>query len=277
MQRVSDLQFVLAESPRYLNGSVFFTDIDEKKFYCYSGSEVKMVWDKEQITSFAFDVSGGMVFATMHGLYRMRQDGSYYALAEGLKINDMGVDPKGRIIFGTNYHVSGRKFKFGSLYAYDAETGLQELDYGYHLSNGVGFSPDGKTMYVSDSMAHMIYSYDYDPETLTCGRREVFVRFPLEDGLPDGMTIDEEGNILTAQWGASCVIRTAPDGTEIERIPVPIKNVSAVEYTPNGLFITSAKGMNNGKEQYGGVFVTDTAFRGQPHKMANIPVNPNAK
>lgn len=272
MKKLSEMQFVLPESPRFFNGSVFFTDINEKKFYCWTGAEVKLIWDKEQVTSFAFDQSGGMVFATMHGLYRMRSDGTYYQLVDGLKINDMGVDPKGRVIFGTNYHNAGRTFKLGSLYVYDPVEGLKELDYGYHLSNGICFSLDGKKMYVCDSSIRVIFSYDYDAETMACGRREVFVRFPVEDGMPDGMTIDDNGNILTAHWGGGCVIRTSPDGAELERIAVPIQYVSAVEYMPNGLFITAARRIENGEEEPGSVFITESSISGKPHRMSDIPV-----
>ena len=273
MKALSERIFELAESPRYIDGAVYFTDIDDKKLYRWKDDHLDMIWAKEQVTSFVADQSGGMVFATMQGLYRMRPDGSYYLLADDLKINDMGVDPMGRVVFGTNYHKLGRQFRLGSLYVYDPITGLKELDYGYQLSNGIGFSPDGKKMYVCDSIAKMVFVYDYDPETGECGRKQIFVRFPQEDGMPDGLAVDESGAIWTAQWGGHCVICTAPDGTERSRIQVPARNVSAVEFIPGGMFITCAreKGIPD-QDMPGGIYFADPSVHGNSHGFSNIPI-----
>ena len=126
VKKLTEQTFALAESPRYFDGGVVFTDINDRKLYRWKNEKLELLWDKEQITSFVADKSGGMVFATMHGLYRMMPNGGYYPLTTQLpmKINDMGVDPKGRIVFGTNYHSSrDRNYPLGSLYIYDVKIG----------------------------------------------------------------------------------------------------------------------------------------------------------
>lgn len=282
MRLLTEQRFGLAESPRYVDGGVVFTDISGKKLYRWKNEQLEMIWDQEQITSFIVDRNGGMVFANMVGLYRMRPDGSYYQLADGLKINDMGVDTKGRVIFGTNYHSREQSYPLGSLYAYDREKGLRELDYGIHLSNGIGFSPDGTKMYVCDTSVRCIFEYPYDPETGEAGRKRILIRFRMDDGMPDGMAIDEEGCIWTAHWYGRCVIRTSPEGKELQRIAVPEGQVAAVEFTPDGLFITSSgepgrldiapHGFSKDDPDItGGIYITDPGVKGQPHAMSDIP------
>lgn len=283
MKKLSELSFKLAESPRYVDGGVVFTDIIEKKLYRWRDGQLEMIWDKDQITSFIIDRNGGMVFANMQGLYRMRPDGSYYPLAEGLKINDMGVDPAGRVIFGTNYHTREQSYPLGSLYSYDSEHGLRELDYGYHLPNGIGFSPDGTKMYVCDTSVRCIFEYPYDVATGEVGRKRILIRMRMDDGMPDGMAMDEEGCIWTAEWYGRCVIRTSPEGVELQRIAVPEGQVAAVEFTPDGLFITSSADRGrldiaphdfsrDDPDITGHIYMTDPGVKGAPHAMSDIPV-----
>lgn len=278
MKLLTKETFSLAESPRYIDGAVVFTDINGKRLYCWKDERLDMIWDKEQITSFVADKSGGMTFATMHGLYYISIDGVCEELVSDLKINDMCADPKGRVVFGTNYHSAAQSYPLGSLYVYDRKNGLRELDYGIHLSNGIGFSPDGTKMYLCDSSVQTVFEYPYDVENGTCGRKRILVRFRGNEGWPDGMAIDEDGCIWTAQWGGCCVIRTSPDGQELQRIPVPASKPSAVEFTPDGLFITTAYGSVPGeiteKEGVwyaeGGVYRTETDVAGQPHGVSDV-------
>lgn len=281
MKKLTDCCFSLAESPRYIAGSLYFTDINAGKLYRYTNETLEMIWDKEQITSFVADESGGMVFATMHGLYYMSPDGAYEQLVPDLKINDMGVDPKGRVVFGTNYHSKEQSYPLGSLFVYDKAEGLRELDYGYHLANGIGFSPDGTKMYVCDSSVRVVFEYPYDPETGTCGRKRILIRFRMEAGIPDGMAVDEEGCIWTAQWYGRCVIRVSPSGEELCRIKVPDAQVSAVEFTPEGLVITTSGTRGrldiapnhfslDDPDVLGGLYVTDPGVGGNPHIRSDI-------
>lgn len=281
MKQLSDHEFELAESPRWLNDGLYFTDIDRSQFFRWSNEHLEQLPCTEQITSFVGNAGGGLVFGTMHGLYKMQPDGTVSQLAAGLKINDMCADPMGRVIFGTNYHSGEMSYPLGSLYVFDSKTGLRELDYGLHLSNGIGFSPDGKTMYVCDTSVRCIFAYDYDVSAGTCGRKRILIRFRMDDGMPDGMAIDSEGCIWTAQWYGKCVIRTSPEGKILQRIAVPAAQVSAVEFTPEGLFITTAHEYGrldiaphafspDAPGIGGGIYITDPGVSGQPHAPADL-------
>ena len=282
MKRLTDEIFELAESPRYIDGALWFTDIDFGHLHCWKDGKLETVCDRT-ITSFVQERSGGLVCGTMEGLFHLKPDGSFLPLTKEtpLKINDMCADPKGRVIFGTNYHSMEQQYPLGSLYVYDARQGLRELDYGYHLVNGIGFSPDGTKMYVCDSSIRTIFEYPYDVETGTCGRKRILVRFRMDDGLPDGMAIDADGNIWTAQWYGNCVIGTAPDGREVQRIAVPAAQVSAVEFAPEGLYITSAHEYGrldiaphafspDAPEIGGSLFLSEAPVAGRPHAASDI-------
>lgn len=282
LKQLADNTFILAESPRAYDGGVWFTDIGEHKLWCYKDGKLEMKWDKEQITSFAFDKKGGMFFANFNGIYKMEKDGSYRELADGLKVNDLGIDPMGRIIFGTNYHKGAKQYDLGALYIYGDDTGLRELDYGYHLSNGIVFNKEGTKMYANDTSVRCIFEYDYDKATGTVGKKRILTRFRMADGMPDGMTIDEEGCLWTAHWYGYCVIRTSPTGEELERYEMPVGLVSAVEFCDEGLFITS--GTDKGRLDIapadfdpatapgleGHIYMLDVKAKGQPHPLCDI-------
>jgi sugar lactone lactonase YvrE len=274
--------FELAESPRYVDGGLLFTDIDRGILYRWRQQQLEKLWDREQITSFLPDRSGGLVVGTMHGLYSLMPDGAFSALTKQtpLKINDMCADPQGRVVFGTNYHTDGQRYPLGSLFVYDRD-GLRELDYGYHLANGIGFSPDGRQLYVCDSAVRTVFVYPYDPRVGACGRKRILIRFRMDDGMPDGMAVDREGGIWTAQWYGGCVICTAPNGAELRRVPVPGAQVSAVEFSPEGLYITTAHEYGrldiaphgfspDAPGIGGGVFLVDPGVSGSPHAQADV-------
>lgn len=272
----------MAESPRYVDGALLFTDIDRGTLHRWRAGQAETLLRDRVITSFVRERAGGLVCGTMEGLFHLRPDGAFRPLTDEkpLKINDMCADPQGRVVFGTNYHTGERRYPLGSLYVYE-KSGLRELDYGYHLVNGIGFSPDGTRMYVCDSSIRTVFEYPYDPQTGTCGRKRILTRFQMDDGLPDGLAVDEEGNVWTAQWYGRCVICTAPDGTERRRIPVPAAQVSAVEFSPEGLFITSA--FEYGRLDIaplsfspddpgigGGLFLEEDVPAGVPHGMSRV-------
>jgi sugar lactone lactonase YvrE len=92
----------------------------------------------------------------------------------------------------------------------DTDERVTVLDDGFHLANGLGFSPDDRTLYFTDSAARRIYAYDYNPATGDARNRRTIVRVPDDEGLPDGLTVDADGFVWFAQWYASCVVSYDP-------------------------------------------------------------------
>ena len=93
------------------------------------------------------------------------------------------------------------------------------------LSNGLGFTPDRKQMYYTDSFAYKIFIYDYDEATGEISNQRVFTEAPQDGGVPDGMTVDAEGYVWSASAGGSALYRYSPDGEEVLKVDFPTAKI----------------------------------------------------
>ena len=94
----------------------------------------------------------------------------------------------------------------------DPDGRLSQLLDDVGTSNGMGFTPDRRQMYYTDSGKRMIYLFDYDEGSGTITNQRQFVQVPEGEGIPDGMTVDAEGYIWSARWDGGRLVRYAPDG-----------------------------------------------------------------
>jgi D-xylonolactonase len=158
-------------------------------------------------------------------------------------LNDCIADPAGRVLAGSKFYDPHTEYPLAALIALDKNRKARVLDEGFHLSNGLGFSPDCKTLYFTDSVARTIYAYDYDAARGAAKHRRVFVKVPVTSGLPDGLTVDAQGFVWSAEWYGSCIVRYDPDGHVERRIETPAKQTSALAFGGPDLadiFVTSA-------------------------------------
>lgn len=187
------------------------------------------------------------------------------------RFNDVIADPAGRVFCGTMKSAEAP----GRLYRLDPDGTLTVLIEGVGCSNGLGFTPDRRGLYYTDSPAREIYRYDYDEATGAISNRRVFVRTPDDEGVPDGMTVDAEGFVWSAKWDGGCLVRYAPDGTADRRIAFPAKKVSCVtfggdDYTD--LYVTCAGGHDKATEGpgAGALFHLNLGIRGVPEFQSRI-------
>ena len=160
-----------------------------------------------------------------------------------LQLNDCIADPKGRLLAGSCFYSPSEKYPLGHLFCVENDGSVKILDDGFHLSNGLCFSPDARTLYFADSAQRVIYAYSYDPVKATASNRQIFIKLDPTAGLPDGLTVDAEGFLWSAEWYGGCVARYDPDGKLERRISVPAKQVSSINFGGPDLtdiFITSA-------------------------------------
>jgi sugar lactone lactonase YvrE len=146
------------------------------------------------------------------------------------------------------------------------------MDRGFTISNGIGWSPDDRTMYFTDTPARRIYAYDFDATAGHAANRRVFVEVAEGHGGPDGMTVDAEGCVWSAQFDRWCVNRYAPDGTLERSIRMPVQRPTSCMFGGPDLatlYVTSAR-MDLERDalaaqpQAGGVFALAPGVRGLP-------------
>lgn len=136
----------------------------------------------------------------------------------GNRFNDGKCDRQGRLWAGTMGDVEWDQ-PVGNLYRFGKGGGAPErMEQGICCSNGLGWSPDNRTMYFSESFRYKIHAYDFDPATGDIANRRVFASVDLGGGaFPDGLTVDAEGFVWSAQPVAGRLVRYDPKG-KMERI-----------------------------------------------------------
>ena len=165
-----------------------------------------------------------------------------HAADSPVRLNDAKVDAHGRLWFGTMNVVDNTRND--SLLYRLRPSGLPEVaDTGYGVTNGPAFSPNGRTMYHTDTMARTIYAFDLDSDGFLSNKR-VWVRLRPEEGYPDGMTTDADGNVWLAHWGGSRVTQRNAQGAVIRTVPLPVPQVTSVAFGGprlQDLYITTAR------------------------------------
>jgi sugar lactone lactonase YvrE len=182
--------------------------------------------------------------------------------------NDAKCDSRGRLWAGTNHmeFVPGQ----GTLRVWDGGASSRVVHEGLTLPNGLGWNADDSEFYLVDSMTRRLLVASFDAERGEIGELGVLVAFDEEDGLPDGLAVDEDGGIWVAMWGGAQVLRVDRDGRVTGRIPMPCAQPSSCAFGADGtLYITSAaSGLDEAQlaaqPDAGSVFALPTGTRGVP-------------
>jgi D-xylonolactonase len=207
-----------------------------------------MVKQGLEINAVALNQPGGFVVTNNSGFWLWDGADDCRLLAaevDGPKcqLNDCIADPAGRVLAGSVFYDPNKEYPLGKLFSLDTDGTVRILDEGFYLSNGLGFSRDSKTLYFTDSADRTIFAYDYDMTSGTARNRRVFAKVPNTEGIPDGLTVDMEGFVWSAQWFGSAIVRYDPDGKIERRITTPAKQTSSLTFGGpelTDIFITSA-------------------------------------
>ncbi|MGB3484929.1 MAG: SMP-30/gluconolactonase/LRE family protein [Mycobacterium sp.] len=251
---VVDVKTTLGESPVWDQEQqrLYWVDsMDGRVFSATAqGSEIR-AWEVEQkIGSMALTRDGeSAIVALQDGLYELRLDSGELTLLVELeadlpnnRLNDGKVDRAGRFIFGSMDTLE--EAPRGKLYSYSPDGTLAVLDEGIVCSNGPCFSPDGSTLYFTDTWSGEIWCYDYNVDTGAATNRR---RFALVDtsfgGAADGATVDAEGYVWVALVYGGKIIRYAPDGSVDRTIDFPVLKVTSVNFGGPDLDILYATSM----------------------------------
>jgi sugar lactone lactonase YvrE len=195
------------------------------------------------------DRSDGWILASDRSVFLLDEDGMVRELAPPLAIdapdvrtNDGAADSWGCFWIGTMApdEAEGR----GSLYRYHASTGTELMLTDVTISNGLGWSPDHRTMYYVDSGPGIVHSFDVD-DTGRISNKQVIVQFDTtREGTPDGLCVDSQGAIWVAIWGGYEVRRYSPTGQQLARVRVGTAQPSSCAIggaNQTTLYITTAQ------------------------------------
>jgi sugar lactone lactonase YvrE len=185
---------------------------------------------------------------------------------QGVRFNDGGCSPAGTLYAGTMAYDSaprrGSLFRVTGAHGTHVETVLDDVT----VSNGIGWSPDGARVYYNDTPTRYVDVFDDVDDLLTNRRHFVSIHPP---GMPDGLTVDAEGGVWVAVWGAAAVHRYDPDGNLSEVVDLPASQVSACTFGGpdlDTLFITTSREnlADDVEPQAGSVFAVQPGVRGLP-------------
>jgi sugar lactone lactonase YvrE len=249
---VADYDDLCGECPVWNAGSRLLEWID-----CTGGKFLQLQWPSKEsaikssgvaINGFRRNRPGGYVVTNSQGVWLWDGAEKFSSVVSEVdgrpcQVNDCVADSAGRFITATYYYDPTGEYSLGNLISVSTDGTASVLDEGFHLANGLGFSPDEGTLYFADSVARRIYSYHYDVRTGTVRNRRVLVEVSREEGLPDGLAVDAEDCIWSAQWYGGCIVRYDPDGKLMQRVQVPAKQTSSLAFGGPDLadiFVTSA-------------------------------------
>jgi len=139
----------------------------------------------------------------------------------------------------------------------------------------MGFTPDRRHLYYTDSATREICRFDYEVVRGDITNRRLFVRTPENEGVPDGLTVDAEGGIWSVPWDGGALVRFTPNGKEERRIRFPAKKVSSFTFGDEDLadmYVTTAGGNQRATEGAGAgaLFRLRPRIRGLPEFCSRV-------
>jgi D-xylono/L-arabinono-1,4-lactonase len=279
---IADLTCQLGEGPLWhpREQRLYFVDILAQRLYRFDPTRgtAEVAHEGETIGGFTIQTDGSLLCFGAGGAVKTWRDGAFTSVVvDGLedeqqsRFNDVAADPAGRVFCGT---IASPNHP-GSLYRLDVDGSIRRVLADIGVSNGIGFTPDRRQMYYTDSAQREIYLFDYAAETGEISNRREFIKVEYGEALPDGMTVDSEGCVWSAHWDGGCVVRYAADGTELLRVEFPAKKVSSVTFSGpdyDELFVTTAGGDRRATEGAGAgaLFRLKAGVRGVPEFESRV-------
>lgn len=211
------------------------------------GNNVVVHQHTAQIGGHTLQEDGSLVLFSEHGQIVLWKNGDVETIVDsipevaGSRFNDVIADPAGNVLCGTMPLQNGA----ATLFRLDTAGKHTVVWDDLTLSNGMGFSPDRSTFYLSDSNSRTVYRAEYDNGELR--NREVLIRLDDNQAVPDGMTVDATGDLWVAVWDGNCLLHYSATGDLIDKVMFPVRKVSSVNFgnaNYGTAFVTTAGGKN---------------------------------
>ncbi|MEP9367348.1 SMP-30/gluconolactonase/LRE family protein [Xanthobacter sp. VNH20] len=224
---VLNTRALIGECPRWhpAEQKLYWVDIMEPSLNSFDPASGKTrKWPMpERIGCFGFRRAGGIIAGLQTGIFLIDLDEEVSARrvfeweADNLntRFNDGRCDPAGRFWAGTV--IESMDKRVGALFRYDPDGTCTRMVDKLICSNGLAFSPDGRTMYHSDSRQDYVWAWDFDAATGAISNQRVFLAIDIQEGRPDGAAVDAQGYYWICHVGGWHLARYSPDGI-IDRV-----------------------------------------------------------
>lgn len=280
----ADCQCQNAEGPLWhpLEQRLYWTDIPAGRLFRYNPATnaPEQIYAGEEVGGFTIQTDGSLLLFKARGAIERWCEGNLTTLISEIpeerdtRFNDVITDPQGRVFCGT-MATSDRP---GCFYRLETDGSLDKVLEEVGIPNGMGFTPNHKQFYFTDSAKQEIYLFDYDLTSGALSNRRVHITIAKEDGEPDGLTVDAEGYLWSARWDGGHLFRYDPAGTEVLRVPFPAKKVTSVTFGGSDygdMYVTTAGGDNRQQEGpgAGAVFKLNLGIQGIPEFQSRIAIN----
>lgn len=278
---VADYTCVCGEGPIWHTDEhrLYWLDIDIGRLFRYEPATARheMCLQQRMVGGLTIQADGAKLLFMDRGTVKAWRDDELTTLIEEIpdeldtRFNDVIADPRGRVFCGT---MSTPRRK-GRLYRLDPDRSLRLILENVGCSNGMGFTPDARTLYHIDSHARTVYKFDYDIDTGDVSNQRPFITITEGTGNPDGMTVDADGCVWCAFWNGNRIVRYSPEGQEMTSCTFPARKVSSLAFGGPGLaelYVTTAcrEGRRADGEGAGKLFRVKPGVAGVPEFRSRI-------
>ncbi|MGI9276522.1 MAG: SMP-30/gluconolactonase/LRE family protein [Endozoicomonas sp.] len=254
VEKVLDAGALLGECPRWHDetAALYWVDSTGPSLNAWQPvtGRIRSLALAEEIGSFAFRQSGGMVAAMRSGFVFIDsiESGVITPIVDPEtdkphnRLNDGRCDAAGRFWAGSIYPPKDRADAW--IYSLDGQLECRQMAGPVMTSNGIAFSPDNTTFYYSDSPERSIYACEFDLESGSLASRRVFHRFAPGEGRPDGCAVDVDGCYWVALFAGGKVVRLSPGGIVLEEVEIPAKYPTMVAFggvDNSTIFVTTCR------------------------------------
>lgn len=250
---VAERRTILGEGPLWddRTGRLYWVDIRRSRLHWIApsagkGAEVRC---SAQVSALGLRSVGGFIAAADRAVGTLDPESGHFEARITFELdkprnrtNDGAVAGDGRFWFGTMD--DGAERGQGALYSVGADWTLKQACAGVSIPNGIRTTPDGRRLYVADSLLGVIYAHAMDPVTGTLMQGEMFASVAEHGWSPDGAALDEDGCLWSAQWDGARVLRFTPDGEVDRMLELPVSRPTACAFGGGDmktLYITSAR------------------------------------
>ena len=242
VERVHGAQCAVGESPVWhaAEQAWYWVDIPARRIWRldHATGAARHWTAAEMVACIAPRAAGGLIAGMETGIFAvdLQEDGTVRAerlaappeLAPGMRFNDGRTDRQGRFWSGTMWMDMAAALPIGRLYRYDAAGLSAPLVSGLVTQNGLAWSPDGRTMYLSDShpTRRRVWAFDYDVDEGRPHNRRLFADMAAYTGRPDGATMDSDGCYWVAGNDGGSLLRFTPGGKLDRELALPVPKPS---------------------------------------------------